>query len=98
MGTLLLLQVDPSGRTTYGGFCALTSAAKCQARDMRRLVWETKGMIRAELFLREKDQWCVLATHIGCIFKEMLRSAKHVGIRKSNCQHRCRQKKDCLPP
>ena len=41
----------------YGGFHALILATKCQARETGRLVWETKWMMRAELFQREKDQW-----------------------------------------
>ena len=32
-----------------------------------------------------------------CIFKEMPRSAKHVGVRERDCQHRCWEKKDHSP-
>ena len=55
-------------------------------------------MIRAELFLREKDQWHDLATHMECIFKEILRSAEHVGVRERDHKPRCWGKKDHSPP
>ena len=98
MGMLLSLQVDSSGWMTLRQFGALTSATKCQARETRRLLWVIKCMIRAELFLREKDEWWDSATHMECVFEEMLRSAKHVGIRERDCQYRHWEKKDHSPP
>ena len=45
-------------------------------------------MMRVDLFLREKDQWHDSATHVECIFNEMLRSAEHVGAKERD--HQCR--------
>ena len=98
MGTLLLLQIDPSGWTTLWWILTLPSAAKHQVRETRRSVWETKWMMRAELFLREKDWWHDSAAHMECIFDEMLRSAEHVGIKERNHQHRCWERNGPLPP
>ena len=55
-------------------------------------------MMRAELFLREKDQWHDSAANMECIFDEMLRSAEHVGIKDRNCQYRYWEGNDYSPP
>ena len=54
--------------------------------------------MRAELFLREKNWWHDSATHMECIFEEILRSAEHTGVRQRDCQCRSWQKNDHLPP
>ena len=78
----------------YGGFYTLISVTKCQVRETGSSVWETECMIRAELFLSEKDQWHNLAAHMEYIFKEMHRSAELAGVRKMDCQCWCQEKKD----
>ena len=55
-------------------------------------------MMRAELFLRNKDQWHDSATHLEYISDEMLRSAKHAGGKGRNQQHRCWERNDHSPP
>ena len=82
----------------YGRFHTITSAAKHLARETVRSVWETKWIMRAELFLREKDQWHDSAAHVECIFEEMLRSVEHAGMRERDHQCRCWENNEHSPP